>query len=185
MAPAVNKCATSSLCGLPPSWHPDAHDQRLRDSLRAGISVGHDGRLRRMLRQLRSGADVVVTAVGASVTSDFAGVVGHMQNRFSLGYIGRPALCKDACVEPGWMLPVGDFLHQLGGGSAADRLSWAVANATAWSSASGRVPSLGQVLVVNAGNAGHGRNRPRFSGLNQLSGATGVGIDSVSPPSPC
>ena len=142
-----SKCDTTSLCDLPasPSWLPNAHDQRMRNALRAGISNGNDERIRAMLQRLRAGHEIVVTAIGASVTADHGGAVGWMQDKFLLGYSGTPSQCTRQCVKPGWLLPVGDFLWRLQAGRGHSNTPWPGA----------RAPNSSKVLLVNAGNAGH------------------------------
>ena len=110
-------CTQSRLCSLDDAWHPSALTPRLREALRAGVS-GHsvDGhRLERVLRRVQAGQPITISAVGASLTADYAGAVGWMQDSFSnLGYIGLPKSCREDanCVVPGWMMPVADLLYR-------------------------------------------------------------------------
>ena len=142
-------CANSGLCGQLPGWHPQRIESRLRESLHAGTTIGQPARLRRVLRTLREGReDITVTGIGASVTADFGGAVGWMQDRFSLGYSGLPSFVHGDDVKPGWMLPFADFLFSLGPAGASGA-SWLTASRNESDS------EHGKVLVVNAGCAGH------------------------------
>ena len=108
-------CTHSGICALQTEWHPFAFGASMQNALRSGIKGGHaNGRLERVLRKIRAGKHVVITALGASVTSDYAGAIGWMQRRFSLGYVGIPQKCHDipSCLAPGWMLPVVDLLSR-------------------------------------------------------------------------
>ena len=148
--PTSSPCSTSELCGLSkPDWHPSNFNKRLRDALRAGVAgQGNAARLRRVLRTLRAGKEtVVVTAVGASVTADFGGIVGYMQDHFALGYTGWPSKVKGSTIRPGWLLPIGDMLHTLTPSGAAGA-PWLSPNGSSSSS-----PST--VELVNAACAGH------------------------------
>ena len=51
-----------------------------------------------------------MAGLGSSLTSDFGGVVGYMQKRFKLGYIGVPRRCRGSCIGYGWLLPIFRFL---------------------------------------------------------------------------
>lgn len=154
----------SHLCGIEPAWHPSALSPHLQAMLRAGAIPGETERLRAVLRSLRRGNDsVLVTALGASVTADYGGAVGHMQDRFLLGYSGMPSQIRGAKVKPGWLLPIGDFLFSLGrrsSGSQSTRGGHRIA-ADAGNSdgmhwlAAPNATSPSNVQLVNAACAGH------------------------------
>ena len=98
---------------LPDRWQPSNIPAELATRLRAGVSrLGHLGRVRRVLARVDRGEPIVMAALGSSVTSDFGGAVGYMQERFKLGYIGVPRKCRGKCVQYGWLLPIFRFLTQ-------------------------------------------------------------------------
>ena len=98
---------------LPPDWHPSNLSASLRERLRAGVAqVGHHGRLRKVLERRERGEPLIIAALGNSVTADFGGVVGKMQDRFHLGYIGTPRRCKAKCLEYGWLLPIFRYMTE-------------------------------------------------------------------------
>ena len=100
---------------LPEQWQPSSLSENLNSRLRAGVTqAGHLGRLRQAMAKARGGKPIVMVGLGASVTSDFGGAVGYMQERYSLGYIGVPKTCRGDCVRYGWMLPVFRYLTQHG-----------------------------------------------------------------------
>ena len=75
--------------------------------LRDGVSrVGHQGRLTQALARLRRGKGLVLAAIGASVTADHGGIVGEMQDKFSLTFFGGVRSCAGKCVRAGWLLPL-------------------------------------------------------------------------------
>ena len=92
---------------LPSPWHPANLPVPLVASLRRGVSRrGNQGRLVNALSRLKSGRGLVLTAIGASVTADFGGAVGAMQDQFALTYFGTPRRCTHECVRAGWLLPL-------------------------------------------------------------------------------
>ena len=104
---------TKPATWLPSGWQPSELPTSLVNRMRAGVSQpGHLGRLRQALSRIDQGAPLTMAVIGSSLTADFAGVVGSMQDRFQLGYIGTPARCKKDCVRLGWVLPVFRFLTQ-------------------------------------------------------------------------
>ena len=101
---------------LPHSWEPSQLPARLISRLRAGVAnVGHLGRLRRAL----SHPPLILAGLGSSVTADFGGVVGSMQDRFQLAYMGTPRRCRNGCVLFGWLLPIYRFASMNGTGDSA------------------------------------------------------------------
>ena len=100
---------------LPPQWDPSALSDELNVRLRAGVShIGHLGRLKHVLAKADRGESIVMAGLGASVTSDFGGVAGYMQDRYKLGYIGVPKRCRAMCVKYGWLMPVFRYLTKDG-----------------------------------------------------------------------
>ena len=88
------------------------------------------------------------------MTADFGGGVGWMQDRYSLGYSGWPSQISGSKVRGGWLLPVGEFLSELGrdwqrqeregvGGGGSGNVS----SGSAW-------PRASNVQLVNAACAG-------------------------------
>jgi hypothetical protein len=101
---------------LPSQWLPSNLPADLVQQLRHGVAQsGHLGRLRSALARAEDGAPLTVVALGNSVTADFAGAVGWMQDQFRLGYIGVPSKCTAHCVLLGWLLPIYRFLTQHAG----------------------------------------------------------------------
>ena len=110
---AVAQPSDNPATWLPVQWHPSRLPPDLMERLRAARThVGHLGRLRSALARADHGEPLTVVALGNSVTSDFAGAVGTMQERFQLGYVGKPALCRGKCVQLGWLLPIFRFLTE-------------------------------------------------------------------------
>ena len=71
--------------------------------------MGHLGRLNKLLSKIEQGGNFTMVGLGNSVTADYGGIVGSMQDRYRLGYMGNPSRCRGACLQLGWMLPV--FQH--------------------------------------------------------------------------
>ena len=98
---------------LPADWHPSQLPAHVLRQARAGVSqVGHLGRLQQVLARMRRSEPIVISALGNSVTADFGGIVGSMQDRFKLGFLGSPRRCKGQCVQYGWLLPIYSFLTE-------------------------------------------------------------------------
>ena len=73
-------------------WQPSVLPESLLSMLSDGIvRQGSTWRLRKALQQARSGAPFVLAGVGASITADFGGVIGFMQDQFDVGLIGKAA----------------------------------------------------------------------------------------------
>eukprot|EP00322_Chrysochromulina_rotalis_P005295 CAMPEP_0115831698 /NCGR_PEP_ID=MMETSP0287-20121206/2274_1 /TAXON_ID=412157 /ORGANISM="Chrysochromulina rotalis, Strain UIO044" /LENGTH=484 /DNA_ID=CAMNT_0003285055 /DNA_START=113 /DNA_END=1567 /DNA_ORIENTATION=+ len=105
---------------LPHEWKPTSLPSGFVQQLREGVvNVGHLGRLKQAMDRVGHNLPLTIAALGSSVTSDFAGIVGRMQQQFELGYIGLPSRCKQKCVHLGWLLPIFRFLVQNASGSAA------------------------------------------------------------------
>lgn len=105
---------------------------QLRAALRRGVaSEGEPSRLLRVLRDAEAGRAVTLVGIGASLTQDFAGVIGRDHDRHALEYMGKTALCRGECVQSGWLTQLAEYL-------------------------AGEVPlAESNVSVVNVGHAGN------------------------------
>ena len=111
---------------LPPEWHPSRLPEDFVHELRGAIGqMGHLGRLRRVLDRVARNEPIVVAGLGNSVTADFGGVVGAMQDRFPIGYIGTPRRSTGRHLLYGWLLPVFQYLteHEIPAGSSPEQSS--------------------------------------------------------------
>ena len=105
---------------------------QLRAALRRGVaSEGEPSRLLRVLRDAEAGRAVTLVGIGASLTQDFAGIIGRDHDRHALEYMGKTAVCRGECVQSGWLTQLAEHL-------------------------AGEVPlAESNVSVVNVGHAGN------------------------------
>ena len=109
-------------------WHPSRLPRDLKKLLRAGVtSAGDLGRLQQALTRLERGDSLVLSAVGASVTADYGGALGRLQDRFDLAYTGNLRKCTGAaaCEWAGWLLPVFSYLTRAANDTMATSVSFA------------------------------------------------------------
>lgn len=146
---------------LPATWEPSSMPAELVAQLRAGVmQAGHLGRLHQALERVGRGEPLVLAAVGASVTSDFGGIVGEMQDRHRLGYIGHPGRCHTQCVHFGWLLPIFRFLTRGTNGSLAQNPASAVVNcgqaarqvSTYLDCTASAVPHTADIIIMDGAN---------------------------------
>lgn len=103
------------VCGQLPEWNPMFMNSSLRRKLSAGIAnMGDPTRLLKVLRRVNDGQGVTLAALGASVTAEYGGAIGEMQDTFKrregIIFHGELSGCHAGCVKQGWLLPVLDYL---------------------------------------------------------------------------
>jgi hypothetical protein len=94
-----------------PCWHASLSPRIL--ALLRGGGIVHEGdltRLSNVVRRARVGQPLMLTAIGSSMTADYAGMDAGHQDRAELALPGTPGACKRGCVKFGWLLSFFRFL---------------------------------------------------------------------------
>ena len=113
---------------LPAAWDPSGNvlPDILRRKAKRGVTFqGNHSRLHAALGRLRAGDPLTMVGLGSSVTADYGGIVGSMQDRFraNVTFEGLPARCAGACIARGWLMPAFELLvRDMGGGHAKHSL---------------------------------------------------------------
>ena len=128
--------------------------------------MGDLRRLRAALQRAEAGQPLTVAAVGASVTSDYGGMHGWMQESFSLGLLGKPARCRGSCAIPGWLLPPLGYLQQVAANASNVRLVNCGMSGHKLSSFSScmltKLPAAADIVLVEAASINQAEAREPF-----------------------